>query len=59
MSEKAEKVATEKRHAAAMSDALFRQGCLAVGLSSTEIAWLMKSETDELEGSPAKRVRPR
>ena len=48
-----QEVATEKRHAAAMSDAAFKQGCLAVGLSPSEIARIMNTEADE----PAKTTK--
>jgi hypothetical protein len=53
MSEKTgKKVTTEKQPAAAKSDA-FRQGCLAIGLSSSEIAHILK---DEPEGSASKQT---
>jgi hypothetical protein len=40
----------QKQHATTMSDALVKQGCLAIGLSPSEIAHIMKAEADESEG---------
>jgi hypothetical protein len=35
---------TEKRHATTMSDTAFIAGCLAIGLSQSEVARIMRGE---------------